>query len=94
MGWEDLTVSQVINAYNGFYEKELERAKCEKIITWETTRWQTWVLWNLQVTKKYKISDPKKLIKFDWDNKPESIDPKVFEEINNRFPDKFRNGNK
>jgi thiamine kinase-like enzyme len=84
-----MTVSQVLNAYTGYFEKENERSKALKIITWETTRWNTWVMWNLHVTKKGKLKNPAKLIKFDWDAKEESITKEQYEEINKRFPENY-----
>ena len=90
MSWEDWTVSQVLNAYSGYLDKENERTK----LAWEVARWESWINWNLHVTKKGRISDPKKLIKFEWDKKNEKLDPKMWEEINKKFPDRLRNGNK
>lgn len=86
-----MTIAQVFNAFNGYHEKESERTKSEKIIAWETIRWQTWILYNLNVTKKHRIADPKKLIKFDWDEKPQKKDPEEMKKINDLFPDKIGN---
>lgn len=89
-GWQDLTVSEVLNAYAGYFDRENERTK----LAWEVARWQEYIQWNLHVTKKSRITDPKKLIKFEWDKKGDKIDPEKWEEINSRFPEKLRNGNK
>ena len=91
---ERMTITQVLNAFNGYYDREKERAKVVQIVGWETIRWQTFILWNLQVTKKSRINDPKKLIKFEWDSKPEQITKEQWDEINKKFPDKLRNGNR
>jgi hypothetical protein len=92
-----MNLGQVFNAYNGYFEREAERTKAIKIIEWETTRWQTWILYNLNVVKKHRINDPKKLIKFEWDSKPDKPDPEKMKKINDLFPDKLRgsrDGNK
>ena len=83
-----MTISEVLNAYSGFFDKENKRTELQ----WETTRWLGWIEWNLHVTKKHRINDPKRLIKFEWDKK-ESKEIN-WDEINKRFPDKLRNGNK
>lgn len=87
LGWEDLTVTQVLNAYNGYFDKENKRLELE----WETTRWLAWIEWNLHVTKKNRLKDPRKLIKFAWDTKQEKPD---MDAINKLFPDTLRHGNK
>jgi len=85
---------QVLNAFNGYQERESERSKALQIVTWEAIRWQTWIMWNLQVTKKGKLNDPRRLIKFDWDKKQENITTEQWNEINKRFPDKIEDGDK
>lgn len=82
-----MRISQILNAVSGYNDREKERVKADQIIAWETTRWQTWVLWNLNVTKKGRLNDPKKLIKFEWDKKDETkID---WDKINSLFPDRI-----
>lgn len=87
-----MTIGQVLNAYNGYQERELERTRASKIIAWETTRWQTWILYNLNVRKKDRLSSPKRLLKLEWDEKAEKPDPEKMKMINDKFPDKFRHG--
>lgn len=43
---------------------------------WERTRWQTWLLLNVQMDskKRLKITD---LIEFEWDKKNKDIDEKA-----------------
>jgi hypothetical protein len=86
-----MTMSQVISAMAGFYDKESERVKTLNRITWEATRWQTWVLWNLQVSKKWKIHNPQKLMHFEWDEKPKPVDRKYMKMLFDKFPDKLKN---
>lgn len=86
-----MTISQVISAVAGYYDKEGERTKMLNRITWEATRWQTWILWNLQVTKKGKIHNPQKLIRFDWDEKPKPVDKQYMKKLFDKFPDKLKN---
>lgn len=88
-----MTIAQVLTAYNGYHEREAERLKSLQIVTWESIRWQTWILWNLHVTKKSRMIDPQKLLKFDWDKKPEAPKKEDWDRINNLFPDRLRNGN-
>ena len=89
-----MSVSQIFNAFNGYYDREKERNKALKIITWETARWEAFIMWNLHVTKKGRLQNPMKLIKFEWETKEEKITPEQWDEINKKFPDKQRNGNK
>lgn len=90
-----MTITQVINAFNGYYEKESERSKALKIIGWETTRWQTWMLVNIQLKKKDRIKDPSKLLRLEWDEKDKPLTKEEKEILNNRFGEKPRfNGNK
>jgi hypothetical protein len=89
-----MTLVQVVNAYNGYYERENERTKALQIITWETTRWHAWVLFNIYVDKKYRIKDIRKLLSLDWDAKIEPPTMEEMEKINKMFPDIQRNGNK
>ena len=86
-----MTISQVINAYNGYFERESERSKAQKIVGWETTRWQTMILYNIQADKKHKITDPRKMITFEWEEKDE-VTKEQFETLANRFPDTIKNG--
>ena len=89
-----MSLPQVIDAIDGHNEKEKARTEAVKIITWEATRWSTWVMWNAHVTKKGRISDPQKLLKFEWDKKPEAPKKEDWDRINSMFPDRLRNGNK
>ena len=90
-----MTLSQVVDAINGYRDRQSEESKSNKIIAWETTRWSTWTLLNIQLKKKDRINDPRKLIKFDWDTEIDKLTPEQKEELNNRFGDKPRfNGNK
>ena len=58
-----MTMAQIINAFNGYYDRESERTKATNIIMWESIRWQTFILFNLGVTKKGRLSSPKKIDK-------------------------------
>lgn len=89
----EFTLSQVLRSYSGHFEKENNRIKAIQIVTWEATRWKAFIDWNLHVTKKGRLHDPKKLIKFEWDKKEEKIDPEEMNKIFNLFPDKPRHGN-
>lgn len=89
-----MTFFQVLNAFNGYLERESERTKVLKILTWESTRWMTWKLWNIGVDKKYRVKDPSKLLKFDWEDQPKQLTPEEQKQIVDFFPDKPRHGNK
>jgi hypothetical protein len=58
---------------------------------WETARFSTYHLLNIQLSKKDRLSNPTKLISFNWDrNIPaKQISPEEMEKIWNRFPDKL-----
>ena len=88
-----MTFSQVINAYSGYFERERERAKVVQVMGWETIRWQTWILFNLQVSKKGRINNPQKLIQFEWDKKPEAPKKEEWDKINSLFPDVLKHAN-
>ena len=87
-------MGQVIDAIDGFVDKERERTKVMQILQWETTRWQTWVMFNLWADKKHKINDPSKLMKFDWEDESKAPTKEEWDQIVNIFPDTPRNGSK
>jgi hypothetical protein len=85
-----MTITQVLNAFNGYHDRESERNKALKIIGWETTRWETWKLLNMQgKTLKHDITDPRKLIRFDWEDKGEQMTEEEFKQLADKFPDKI-----
>lgn len=89
-----MTLAQVINAIDGYNDRERDRAKVAQMLQWESTRWQTFVLWNLHADKKHKIDDVRKLMVFDWEDKPEPPTAEEWEKINSKHPDKPRNGSR
>lgn len=93
---DNMTISQILNAINGYYENKEQQSKLDSIRYWEGVRWQTWVLFNVQVGKKNKISRPEKLIKFEWDKKSRITEEERerLRQINDKFPKYFNNGNK
>jgi hypothetical protein len=88
---DSMTINQILYAYNGYFERESERAKAVMIVGWETTRWNTFIMWNLHVMKKDRLRDPKQLIKFDWDKEIERPTEEQWKAINDKFPDKDAN---
>lgn len=91
-----MTVSQVLNAYAGYREQEKDRLEANKIIAWETIRWQTFWLHNITVQKKYRKRSPIQLIKFEWE-KPLRMTEEDKEKLrlaDEKFPKKLNNGNK
>jgi hypothetical protein len=88
-----MTIVQVLNAFNGYHERESERNKALKIISWETTRWMTLKLINMSgKTLKHDIKDPKQLITFDWEDKGEQMTEEQFKELADKFPDTIKDG--
>ena len=81
-----MTVMQVLNAMEGYYEKEADLAKVFRVLIWSPVRWSTWVISNMW--RKKPVSRPDQLIKFDWDTvstpKAEEI-----ESLLDKFPDRF-----
>lgn len=77
---------QVLNAMEGYYEKEADLAKALRVLIWSPLRWSTWVISNMW--RKRPVSKPEQLIRFDWDTvstpKPEEI-----ENLKDKFPEKW-----
>jgi len=51
---------------------------------WDTTRWQTTYLLNIQMDKKHRISSPKELIQFPWDTDHKQTEEEWQEELARR----------
>lgn len=84
-----MKVTQVLNAIDGYSEKELEFIKAVRIIIWSPIRWLAWRLVNMSgKVLKSPINSPEQMIKFEWD-KPQKISEEKKESIINSFPDKF-----
>lgn len=69
----DLTPRGFANKLKGFFELEEQKQRRE----WERTRWMTWLLIDIQLEEKYKLNDPKQLVKFDWEQDSEKTESKV-----------------
>lgn len=91
-----MNFSQVINAYSGHMESESRRNETSNRIAWETTRWQTWILYNLQVKKSNRKATPLKLIKFEWDKpvKATEADKERLKRADESFPKRLKDGDK
>jgi hypothetical protein len=84
-----MTVMQVLNAMDGYYEKESDLAKALRVLIWSPVRWLAWRLVNMSgKVMKQPIDRPELMIHFDWDvvSTPKAED---VENLNNIFPDKF-----
>lgn len=88
-----MTISEVITAYAGYWEKEARHVEVQEKIIWESTRWQTWHLLNASgKIFRRPIASPDKLIKFSWDKQPEKLTDEEIIQADKKFPDKI-NGN-
>ena len=81
-----------MNAYIGYYDRENERVKALNMITWETARFEAFINYNLHVTKKGRLKDPRRLLKFSWEKGLKAPDKTVWDEINKKYPDTIKNG--
>lgn len=91
-----MTFAQVMNAYTGYMEHDTETKEMQCRLAWETTRWQTLILYNLQVKKKDKKRHPMQLIKFNWEKSPKMTeeDKEKLRIADEQFPKKLKHGNK
>ena len=69
----DMLPREFWNKVDGFYELENMRQRSD----WESTRWSTCLLLNIQLPKNKSIK-PTNLIKFEWEKEALKID---FEEL-------------
>jgi hypothetical protein len=86
---ENMRISQVLNAINGYYEKEADIVKSLRRLIWGPVRWATWRLVNISGRiLKPEISCPEKMIPFEWDKieKPKKDEVEI---LIKAFPDKW-----
>ena len=81
-----MTITQVINAISGYYEKETDLIKALRVLIWTPMRWSTWRIVNLWTKKP--ISRPEALVRFEWDKVEVPTEDKI-EELKHQFPDRF-----
>ena len=71
----DMLPREFWNKVQGFHELENLRQRSD----WERTRWSTCLLLNIQIAKGKRLK-PTDLIKFEWDNKKDTVDFKKLKE--------------
>lgn len=77
------TMRTTVNRIRGFNKFHQEKAK----MLYEKDRLFTWMLINIQIDKKNKISTPEKLYPFPWEKKKDNDSIKLSKEALLKFID-------